>query len=35
MRLTSEGRFEEAGAQLRALGDALAPLERDGALPGK
>jgi uncharacterized membrane protein (UPF0182 family) len=33
-RLTSEGRFEEAGAQLRAIGEALAPLAHggDGAL---
>jgi uncharacterized membrane protein (UPF0182 family) len=32
-RLTSEGRFEEAGAQLRAVGEALAPLQEQGALP--
>jgi uncharacterized membrane protein (UPF0182 family) len=32
-RLMSEGRFEEAGAQLRALGDALAPTRHDATLP--
>lgn len=29
-RLTSEGRFEEAGAQLRAMGEALAPVAHEG-----
>ncbi|HVH42616.1 MAG TPA: UPF0182 family protein [Labilithrix sp.] len=32
-RLTSEGRFEEAGAQLRILGDSLLPLQQNGSLP--
>ena len=32
-RLMSEGRFEEAGAQLRALGEALAPAMPESASP--
>ncbi len=34
-RLTSEGRFEEAGAQLRAVGEALAPAMPATSLPNR